>query len=126
MTEPTPQSSTFDLLDAALNGQSQRLVSLYHDHRQQKVEPLVILGLLGWQLHILALIKTAGQRSAPEIAQQAGVNPFVVQKSQAIARRVAFSTIKSWVERATQLDVKLKSQPIDADQALLHFLLTIS
>src|SRR5690606_21428745 len=71
LTEPTPQSSIFDLLAAAFDGQAKRVLQLYHEQRQQKVEPLNILALAAWQLHILALIKTAGERSPQQIASQA-------------------------------------------------------
>lgn len=126
LTEPTPQSSIFDLLDAALKGQVARTLQLYQDQRQQKVEPLAILALLAWQLHILALIKTAGQRSPSQIASQAKISPYVVSKSQAIAQNFSLPELKDTIKKAADLDVRLKSQAIDADEALLQFLLTIS
>ena len=126
LTEPTPQSSIFDLLDAALKGQVAKVLQLYQEQRQQKVEPLAILALLAWQLHVLALIKTAGQRSPSQIASQAKISPYVVSKSQAIAQNFSLSELKDTIKKAADLDVRLKSQTIDADEALLQFLLTIS
>ena len=126
MTSPTAQSSTFDLLDAALSGNSKAMVRLYQDQRQQKVEPLAILGLIAWQLHILALIKVAGDRNPGQIAKEAGLNPYVVSKSVGITNKVPLQTIKSWVHQASQLDTRLKSQQIDADEALLHYLLSLN
>jgi DNA polymerase-3 subunit delta len=123
MTEPNPQSSVFDLLDAALSGQKQKTVALYHEQRQQKVEPLAIMGMLAWQLHILALVKTAGSHN---IASQAKVNPYVVSKTQNVARNCSLADVKGWVHNAAKLDRRLKSQPIDADEAMLNYLLSLS
>lgn len=126
MTDPTPQSSVFDLLDAALRGDIQKTLQLYQEQRQQKVEPLAILALLGWQLHILAIIKTAGDRSPSQIASQAKLNPFVVSKSQAIARQIPMDRLKDWIQRASRLDIKLKRQTIDSDEALQQYLLSLN
>jgi len=126
LTEPTPQSSVFDLLDAALNGNRQKTVELYHEQRQQKVEPLAIMGMLAWQLHILALVKAAGERSAGAIASEGKVNPYVVSKTQQVARNCSLGQVKRWVQNAARLDVRLKSQPIDADEAVINYLLQLS
>lgn len=126
LTEPTPLSSTFDLLDAALKGHVQQTMQLYHEQRQKKVDPIEIMALLAWQLHVLALIKTAGQLSPSQIASQAKVSPYVVNKSQAIAKNFSLASLKATIKRASTLDINLKSKAIDADEALLQFLLTIS
>ena len=119
LTTPTPQSTTFDLLDAAMAGQQAKLLQLYQEQRQQKVEPLAILGLVAWQLYALALVKTAGTR-------QPKLNPYVLRKTQAIARRCTLTEVKNWLHAARQLDVRLKTQSIDADEALLNFLCSLS
>jgi DNA polymerase III subunit delta len=126
LTEPTPQSSVFDLVDAAMAGNKKRTVALYHEQRQQKVEPMAIMGMLAWQLHILALVKTAGERSPSVIASEAKVSPYVVSKTQNVARRASLADIKDWVHQASLLDIRLKRQPIDADEAMINFLLSLS
>ena len=68
LTESTPQSTIFELLDAAFAGNTQRALQLYAEQRALKVEPQQIIAMLTWQLHILALIKTAGDRSPEAIA----------------------------------------------------------
>lgn len=123
LTEKTPQSSVFDLLDAALSGQQSKTVALYHEQRQQKVEPLAIMGMLAWQLHILALVKTGEGRN---IAKEAKLNPYVLSKTQSVARHCSLPQIKNWVHEAAQLDVRLKRQPIDADEAVINYLLRLA
>jgi DNA polymerase-3 subunit delta len=126
LTDPLPQSSIFDLLDAALAGNQKKVLQLYHEQRQQKVEPLAIMAMLTWQLHVLALIKTAGDRSAQDIATDAKVSPFVLRKSMNVASRCSLTQLKQWVADATKLDQRLKSQPIDADDALQEYLLSLA
>lgn len=125
MTDPLPQSNVFDLLDAALAGNNQRVITLYKEQRQQKVEPLAIMAMLAWQLHILALLKTADGRSPQAIASEGRVSPYTLRKSQSVAARIPLATLKQWVADAFALDVRLKSEPIDADDALLYYLLSL-
>ncbi len=125
LTDKTLQSTIFELLDAAFAGDATRALKLYQEQRQQKIEPLNILALIGWQLHSLAVVKTAGERSTDEIAKQARLNPFVVRKSQTIARRLTLARLKKLIHQALQLDITLKSQTVDADEALQNYLLTI-
>jgi DNA polymerase III subunit delta len=125
LTEKTPQSTIFDLLDAALNGRHKQALVLYGEQRLQKVDPVQIIALLAWQLHVLSLIKTAGQRDANEIARQAKINPYVVRKSMSIAQKLTLPELKKLVTEVRILDVRLKSESIDPDEALQTFLITI-
>jgi DNA polymerase-3 subunit delta len=126
LTERTPQSTIFELLDAALAGHSKKALELYHEQRSMKVEPQQILALLGWQLHILALVKTAGERDPGEIARDAKLNPFVVRKSQGIVRRMTLAELKKLIHEVLNLDIRLKSESIDADEALQNLILTLN
>jgi DNA polymerase III delta subunit len=81
--------------------------------------------MLAWQLHVLALIKTAGSRSAEQIAAQAKLNPFVVRKSQGLARHLSLEQLKQLIEELLQVDLKLKTVAVDADEALQLYLLRL-
>jgi len=126
LSDQTPQGTIFELLDAAFTGQTKKVDKLYHAQRALKAEPQQIIAMLAWQLHILALVKTAGERSVDAIASEVKVNPFVVRKTQYLAKDLSLAQVKDLVGKALELDIKLKSQTIDADDALQHFLLTLS
>jgi DNA polymerase-3 subunit delta len=126
LTEPTPQSTVFELLDAAFAGNHKRAAQLYAEQRTLKVEPAQIVAMLAWQLHVLALIKTAGDRSADQIAKEAKVNPFVVRKSQGIARRLTLARLRTLTGELLEIDVATKTISIDADEALQHYLLKLA
>lgn len=126
LTEAAPQSTVFQLLEAAFGGRHKQALKLYDEQRAQSVEPIQIIAMLAWQLHILALIKTAGERSPDDIAKEAKVNPFVVRKSQSIARNISLPRLKRLVNDLLAIDIQGKRTNIDADEALQHYLLTLA
>jgi DNA polymerase III subunit delta len=125
LSERTPQSTTFDLLDAALRGDKAHALQLYKEQRSMKVEPQQIIALLGWQLHALAVVKTAGERDANQIASEAKLNPFVVRKTQSLARNMSLGKVKELVHSVRVLDERLKSESIDADEALQNLIISL-
>ena len=126
LTEPTPQSTVFELLEAAFSGQPARALQLYREQRAMKVEPLAILAMLAWQLHILAVVKVAAARTPEETARAAKLSPFVVRKSQGLAREHDLAQLKRQIADLLAIDLQLKTSAIDADEALQHYLLTLS
>lgn len=125
LTDQTPSSTIFDLLDAALNGRTKLALELYEEQRQQKVEPIQIIALLAWQLHVLALVKTAGDRDVGAIASEARLNPFVVRKSMAMANRLSLAELKKLIHDVRKLDQRLKSESIDPDESLLQLIVSL-
>jgi DNA polymerase-3 subunit delta len=125
LTEPSPQSSIFDVLDAAFAGDGGRALALYSEQRAQKVEPQQVLAMIIWQIHALALVKTAGKRSPEQIAREAGLSPFVVRKTMQLAAKRSLEEVRALVDRLFKLDIELKTTPIDADEALQHLLITL-
>jgi DNA polymerase-3 subunit delta len=125
LTEPVPQSTIFQLLEAAFSGHSREMLDLYAQQRALKVEPQQIIAMLAWQLHVVAVIKTAGDHSADQIAQEARISPYVVRKSQAIARQLSLMDLKKRVAELATIDKRLKRTLINPDEALRHYLLSL-
>ncbi|MBL8122334.1 DNA polymerase III subunit delta [Candidatus Saccharibacteria bacterium] len=123
LTEKTPQSSVFELLDAAFAGDAKRAMRLYDEQRALKVEPQQIMAMLAWQLHVLALVLTAKGRSTDEIAREAKLNPYVVRKTQALARRITLMQLKQLVSSLREYDIRTKTEGILADEAVRYFML---
>jgi len=126
LVEASPQSKVFDLLDAAFAGNTARALALYRDQREQKVDPSQIIAMLAWQLRILALLKTAGDRSSAVISRDAKLSPYTVQKNQGIARQLTLTQLKRLIRELLQLDLRSKRQHIDLDEALQNYLLALS
>lgn len=126
LTEPAPQSTIFQLLEASFAGNAKRAMQLYQEQRALKVEPPQIVAMLAWQLHVLAVIKTAGEKNSNEIAKEARISPFVVQKSASIARKLSLTDLKKLIADLLKIDVRSKRENIDPDEALQHYLLSLA
>ena len=127
LTVAAPQSTIFQLLEAAFAGNQRRALELYHEQRALKVEPIQIIAMLGWQLHVLALIKAAGKDRSPDvIAREAKISPYVVRKSATIANKLTMAETKTLVHDLLVIDGRLKSESLNADDVLLDYLLGIS
>ncbi len=126
LVEPAPQSKIFDLLEVAFARDIKKAMDLYRDQREQKVDPAQIISMLAWQLKVVALVKAAAGRSANDIARDAKLSPFTVQKSQAIARGLSMDSLKRLVAGLLVIDARSKRENIDLDEALQNYLLSLA
>jgi DNA polymerase III subunit delta len=122
LTEPTPQSKIFDLLDAAFSGNTSRAITLYQEQRAQKVQPQEIIAMIGWQLRQIALAKTAAQH---DLVREGKVSPYGADKAKRIANRVPFDTLKTQIHDLTHIDAASKSAPIDLDETLQNYIVNL-
>ncbi len=126
LTELTPNSTVFQLLDAAFASNTARALKIYDEQRSQKVDPMLILSMIVWQLHIVALIKAAGTKPTSDISNDTNVNLFVLQKSSAIAAKLTMQKLKKLIRKVSILEFKIKSLSIDTDDALCQLIIDIS
>lgn len=125
LTEATPQSSIFDLVDAAFNRQTARAVQLYQEQRAQKVEPQQIVAMMAWQLYVLAIVKVGGNRTPDVVAREAKLNPFVIRKSQNLAQRISLSKLRELISSLRTIDTRMKSESVIPDELLKYYLLQL-
>jgi DNA polymerase III subunit delta len=125
LTEKTPQSKVFDLLDAAFAGDKERALELYADQRAQKVEPQAIMAMITWQLKILTLAKFGVGKSPHQIAKDAGLSPYPVMKAQNLARKIDDNKLRDMVTDALAIDEKGKTKMINLDEALKTYIVTL-
>lgn len=126
LTEPNPQSTIFELLDAAFAGRQEQAMKLYNEQKALKVEPAQIIAMLAWQLNAMAIIKTAGDRSSDDIAREAKLNPFVVRKSLGLTRQISYQDLKQKVSGLLDIDTRSKRTELDVDEALQNYLLSLA
>lgn len=126
LTEQAPLSSIFELIEAAFAGNLARALHLYDEQRAQNVEPLAIEALFVWQLHALVLVKAAGSLSPDALAADAGLSPYVARKSAVLARSRTLARLKEYVFDLANIEYMLKTQPVDADELLKNFILSLA
>ncbi|HSW78596.1 MAG TPA: DNA polymerase III subunit delta [Candidatus Babeliales bacterium] len=125
LTQKTPQSKVFDLLDAAFAGDKERALELYEDQRAQKVEPQAIMAMIAWQLKLLTLAKTGKNKTSEQIAREAGVSPYPIMKAQNLAGKIDNQKLVAMVSDALEIDEKGKTTAIDLDEALKTYIVTL-
>lgn len=105
---PNPASSAFDLLDAALAGNSGQVNELLDGVRSHE-DPYRFFGLLSNQVFAVLVIAAAGNRPADTIARDSGLHPFVVKKTAPLARKLSARERTSLAEIIATTDMQLKS-----------------
>jgi len=125
LTEASPQGTVFDLMDAVFRGDLKKVMSLYESQREQQVEPQAIMGMLAWQVHTMAVVGAQQSQDVNAIAQATGINPFVVRKTLSLTNKHSLKEIKDLVHKTLELDIRLKSESIDADEALQEYLISL-
>lgn len=122
---PNILSTTFDLANAVFSHQRERALKLYQDQCALKIEPVVIIGSLAWQLHLLALVKST-DKSADQIARDVGMSPWTISKTRQLAAGISSSEIKRAIALLLAIDTKSKSESLNIDDALKLYILKIS
>lgn len=125
LTEQAPLSSIFELIEAAFSGNIKKALALYDDQRAQNVEPLAIEALFVWQLHILVLLKAAGQKSPDTIAADSGISPYVAKKSMGLASKRSFLQLKNYVIQLAKTEYNMKTINVDPDDAMKNYILLL-
>ena len=125
LIEPTPQATSFELLDAAFAGR--------HDLLQERLavvskneDPYMFFGLLASQVYAIALMQSAGSRRLEDVAKEAGVHPFVLKKVSLLASQTNKKRLSSLVSRLAELDENLKSRPVEPWAQIQSFLISLS
>ncbi len=115
----------FQLLDASFSDDKNRAINIYKNLREQRVEPQHILGMLFWQMHIVAIIAAKGEKTLEMVHRDTKINPFVLQKSQRIVEKLSYDKIQNILNQLCQLDYELKTESINADEALMQLIIEI-
>lgn len=117
LVEPSPEGNAFELLDAALAGHHEKVAQIVAGLKTEE-DPYKLFGLLASQVHALAVVAAAGGRSPEAIAKDAGLHPFVVRKTQGVARRLGMPRIQQITRDVADCDWHLKSTGADPWQLL--------
>lgn len=117
LVEPSPEGTAFELLDAAVAGNTKLVTTLIRNLKTEE-DPYKLFGLLASQVHTLAVVALAGNRSSDQIAQDAGLHPFVVRKTQSAAKRLGTNKVKQIVKDVAVCDHQLKSTGADPWQLI--------
>lgn len=125
ITEPHPQATAFELLDAAFGGDQatlERLLAIV----SRSEDPYKFFGLLSSQVFALVAVKAAGQRRPDEVAKDIGLHPFVVRKVGSLASRIEQTKLNDVVATLAKGDEQLKTTGVEPWTLIGRLLLTMN
>lgn len=126
LTEATPQSTVFQLVETAFSGNGKRALELYNEQRALRKEPQAIFGMLVWQMHLVAVCTAAGSKSAREIAGETGLKEYSLSKAQAVARRMGTEKVRDFLTLLRDMEKTAKSQTYNLDDGLRFAIVQLS
>lgn len=126
LTEQTPTSTIFNLIDLVFAGNVAGALKLYDEQRSQKVEPQAIFGMMVWQMHLVAVCVTAGSRSASDIASETGLNAYSLGKAQAISKRMGKQKVAEFLDLLAEIEMTSKKQTYNLDDALKYAIIKLA
>ena len=120
LTPSTRVSRVFDLTDALSRRDRKRALALLHELLEAGESPLGIVAMTAYQTRALLQIKTLAERGlrAPQIAQAAGLAPYVVDKSIPLARQLTFPQLEAAHRSLLEIDQGLKLSRLTPELAL--------
>lgn len=125
LVEPTPQATSFELLDAVFTRRSSDIERLLSTVARSE-DPYQFFGLLSSQIYALALVRSASGKSPDDIARASGVHPFVLRKVGPLASKLTSGEVKTIIERLAMLDKNMKLRPVEPWLQIKAFLLGLS
>lgn len=108
LIDPNPQATAFELLDAVIAGRRDHAMAKLSVVRRSE-DPYKFIGLLVSQLYALAVCKTADGKTSQAIASEAGLHPYVVQKTMPLARSLTTRELQAMVEHVARVDELIKT-----------------
>lgn len=126
VVEPGGDHTVFELIDSVVMGDTAQAQELYDFLRQRRVEPQAVLGMLAWQLRMLALAFYGKDKNLNQIAKEAKVSPFALKRAATVARRLSDDKLKHMLEFTAEVDVTLKTTTAPANDLTKRLLVQLA
>ena len=118
LTNQTPASTIFSLVDSAFSGDIKKALKLYDEQISLRVEPQAIFGMLVWQMHIVAVCLASGSKNASEISSETGLNSYVLGKAKNIAMRMGKAKILEYMDLLRDIEKTSRTKTYNFDDAM--------
>lgn len=125
LVEKRPQNTIFELLDVVLANNKKRAQELLKNLEQAYEDPFQTANLLIWQVQVLAVVKSAGNRSDSEIAKDTKFAPFVISKTKRLAGSIDQKKLREIVQKTAEMDLEIKLSKASPWRVLEHTILSL-
>ncbi len=123
LIDKRPEETVFQLLESCISGRVKQSLELLNGLEKAHEDPYAIANMIIWQTHILSVVASAGKFSDTEISKQSKINPYVIQKTKRLTHGLSAENLKNIVDRAAEMDIKLKTTTINPWQIIQNTIL---
>lgn len=126
LVESSRTESIFNLVDAMSAGKRKLAIQIYSRLRTNGENEMYILSMIIWQLRNQLLAKSAGRITAPQLAKEAGMSPYVAGKVLATRHLYTEDRIKESFIKAIDTEMAIKSGEGDSDYLVEQLVSSLS
>jgi DNA polymerase III delta subunit len=112
IVEANPRENVFNLLDAALKGNTAKLQEMLQVLAMSE-DSYRLFGLLSTQVFQLALLSISDNRAAGDVAKDIGAHPFALSKLAPHVKKLGKSGVREVVAIMAEADMALKTSATD-------------
>jgi DNA polymerase III subunit delta len=123
---PLLQASIFDVIEAVFSGRQKLAEQRVRALLTMGVQPLEILAMIGWQLHILAIMVAGRNISDADVARQSKIHPYVLSKSRTVSRRLDKDMIERFLGAVAKAEDSIKTSSLSDEDVLRVLILELS
>ena len=125
LTRGSVDENIFNFTDAIASKQSIKAIKLLQDQLSQGANEQYLLSMILRQFRILLQLKSlvGANSSASDINKATRLHPFVIKKSLPLLAKYSMDDLKKIFNRLVQLDLDMKSSPIDNETFLDLFII---
>ncbi|GGJ83537.1 DNA polymerase III subunit delta [Lentibacillus kapialis] len=121
----TEISSSLRLVDAVIDRNLHKTISIYKDLEKMKEEPIGLIALLAFQFRSILHVKLLNQKgySQSQMQKRIGVHPYVIKMAGQRERKFSIERLESIIDKLTEADAAIKQGKMQKELAfelLLH------
>ncbi|WP_099158564.1 DNA polymerase III subunit delta [Virgibacillus ndiopensis] len=115
----TSNSSSLRLVDAVIEGNLHKAISIFKDLEKMKEEPIALIGLLAFQFRTILRVKLLKQKgySQPQMQKQLGAHPYVIKIAMGREQRFTTQALQEILDKLANADATMKQGKMEKDLA---------
>jgi DNA polymerase-3 subunit delta len=126
----TPESSSLRLVDAVIDRDLHKAISIYKDLEKMKEEPIALIALLAFQFRMLLQVKLLKRKgiSQFDMQKQLRAHPYVIKIALSREKQFSLENLKKIIKRLANTDAQMKQGAMEkglAFEFLLHDLIQL-
>ncbi|WP_188453602.1 DNA polymerase III subunit delta [Virgibacillus oceani] len=115
----TSNSSSLRLVDAVIERDLRKAISIFKDLEKMKEEPIALIGLLAFQFRTILRVKLLKQKgySQPQMQKQLGAHPYVIKVAMGREQRFTTIALQEILNKLAEADATMKQGKMEKEIA---------